>query len=126
MSKNEKALESGTLKCLFNGIASAKILDFMLVFRDWDYSKQDIAKNSNVSLRHAYKAIDKLEKLELIKKTRTIGKAQMYQYNTENPAAQLLQKFTLELAFQECQKIADAQIAKEEQTKQPKTPTISA
>jgi hypothetical protein len=95
MTKNEKALESGTLERLFNGLASAKILDFMFVFRDWEYSKQDIAKNSYVSLRHAYKAIHKLEKLELIKKTRIIGKAQMYQYNTGNPAAQLLQKFTL-------------------------------
>ena len=42
---NGKALETGPLERLFNGIASAKILDFLLVFRDYDYSKQDIAKN---------------------------------------------------------------------------------
>jgi hypothetical protein len=41
----------------------------------------------------------------------------MYQYNTQNPAAQLLQKFALELAGQEAQKIADQQIAKEEAAK---------
>ena len=90
----------------------------MHIFRDWDYSKMDIAKNSNVSFRHTLTAIKKLEQVELIKKTRTVGRAQMYQYNTENKAAQLLQKFAIELACQEAQKIADEEIAKEEQAKQ--------
>ena len=112
----------GQLEELFGGTATARILDFMLVFRDYDYSKQDIAKNSNVSFRHAYKAIDKLEKLELIRKTRTVGRAQMYKYNTEKQPAQLLQKFALDLAYQECQKIAEVEIAKEEQAKQQVNP----
>ena len=98
----------------------------MHIFRDWDYSKQDIARNSDVSFRHALKAIDKLAEVGLIKKTRTIGRAQMYQYNMENPAAQLLQKFALELAYQESLKIAAAEIAKEEQAKQVKAETIPA
>jgi DNA-binding MarR family transcriptional regulator len=96
----------------------------MHVFRDWDYSKQDIAENSDVSSRHAAKAIDKLEKLALIKKTRNVGRAQMYQYNMQNPAAQLLQKFALELAGQEAQKIADQEIAKEEAARKVQTETV--
>ncbi|MFB3889368.1 MAG: hypothetical protein ACE14S_07745 [Candidatus Bathyarchaeia archaeon] len=109
--------DPGPLERLFGNSATARILDFMHVFRDWDYSKQDIAENSDVSPRHAAKAIDKLERLELIKRTRNVGRAQMYQYNTQNPAAQLLQKFALELAGQEAQKIADKEIAKEEAPK---------
>jgi predicted DNA-binding protein YlxM (UPF0122 family) len=118
---NNKKHDIGQLEELFGSTATARILDFMGVFQDYDYSKQDIAKNSDVSPRHAYKAIDKLEKLQLIKKTRTIGRAQMYKFNTENQPAQLLQKFTLNLAYQECQKIATQEIAKE-----PRTETIPA
>jgi len=110
--------DSGPIERLFGSSAAARIIDFMQVFRDWDYSKQDIAENSDLSSRHAAKAIDKLEKLELIKKTRNVGRAQMYQYNIQNPAAQLLQKFSLEIAGQEAQKIADQEIAKEEASRQ--------
>jgi hypothetical protein len=110
--------DQATLERLFGSTATARILDFMHIFRDWDYSKMDIAKNSNVSFRHTLTAIEKLEQIELIKKTRTVGRAQMYQYNTENKAAQLLQKFAIELACQEAQKIADEEIAKEEKVKQ--------
>ena len=111
---SRKALETGPLERLFNGIASAKILDFLIVFNDYDYSKQDIAKNSNVSFRHTLREIEKLEKLELIKQIRTVGHAKMYKLNTENPQANLLQKFALDLAYQECQKIAEQELAKEE------------
>ena len=111
---NGKALQTGPLERLFNGIASAKILDFLTVFHDYDYSKQDIAKNSGVSFRHTLREIEKLEKLQLIKQTRTVGHAKMYKLNTENPNANLLQKFALDLAYQECQKIAEQELAKEE------------
>ncbi len=124
--KQTKNHDSGTLERLFGSSATARVLDFMHVFRDWDYSKQDIARNSDVSFRHALKAIDKLAEMGLIKKTRTIGRAQMYQYNIENSAAQLLQKFALDLAYQESLKIAEAEIAKEEQAKKQNVETIPA
>jgi len=114
--------DPGQLETLFGKhSATARILDFIHIFRDWDYNIQDIAENSNVSPRHTTIAIQKLEKLELIKKTRTVGNSQMYKYNTDSKAAMLLNKFTLELAGQEAQKIADQEIAKE-----PITETIPA
>jgi hypothetical protein len=78
----------------------------------------DVAKNSDVSFRHALREIAKLEELGLIKQTRTVGHAQMYKLNAENPAAILLRRFVLEIAGQEAQKIADHEIAKEEAAKQ--------
>ena len=99
--ENEKAIESGPLERLFNGTAPAKILDFLTVFRDYDYSKMDIAKNSGVSFRHALREIKKLENLSLIKQTRTVGHAQMYRLNAGNPTAQLLAKLALQLASTE-------------------------
>jgi len=108
-----KQHDPGQLEMLFGKSAVARILDFMHVFRDWDYNKQDIAKNSNVSPRHATIAIEKLEKVGLIKKTRTIGNAHMYKYNCENKAAMTLNSFTLELADQETQKIVEQELTKE-------------
>jgi hypothetical protein len=126
-TKIEKALETGPLERLYNGVAPAKILDFLTLFHDYDYSKMDMAKNSDVSFRHALREIAKLEELGLIKQTRTVGHAQMYKLNTENPAATLLRKFVLEIAGQEAQKIADREIAKEEAAKQAqKGETITA
>jgi len=125
--KTEKALETGPLERLYNGVAPAKILDFLALFREYDYSKMDIAKNSGVSFRHALREIAKLEELGLIKQIRTVGHAQMYKLDTENPAAILLRKFVLEIAGQEAQKIADQEIAKEEGAKQAqKTETVTA
>lgn len=100
-TETQKAIESGPLERLFNGTAPAKILDFLTVFRDYDYSKMDIAKNSGVSFRHALREIEKLEQLNLIKQTRTVGHAQMYRLNTDNPATTHLSKFTLQLASTE-------------------------
>lgn len=96
-----KAIESGPLERLFNGTAPAKILDFLTVFHDYDYSKMDIAKNSGVSFRHTLREIEKLERLNLIKQTRTVGHAQMYKLNTDNPATTHLSKLALQLASTE-------------------------
>ena len=109
----DKALQNGPLEQLFNGTTSARVLDFLSTFKDFDYSKQDIAKNSGVSMRHALREIAKLETLGLIVKTREVGHSQMYRYNSQNKAAGLLEKFGLELAFQACQKIANQERAEE-------------
>jgi hypothetical protein len=114
----EKALTNGgTLERLFTPV-TAKILDFLSIYRNYDYSKQDIAKYSGVSPRHATNAIEKLENLNLITHTRNVGHANMYKYNTDNPTAKLLQKFSLSLAFDECQKLAEQQLAHKNDPKQ--------
>jgi len=115
-TENQKAIESGPLERLFNGTAPAKILDFLTVFRDYDYSKMDIAKNSGVSFRHALREIEKLERLNLIKQTRNVGHAQMYRLNTDNPATTHLSKFALQLASTE----VDHELAKQQKEQQPK------
>jgi hypothetical protein len=122
MTRN-KNHEPATLERLFGSSTATRILDQLTLFQDDSYSKMEIAKNSDISFQHALKEIIKLEEQDLIKKTRTVGNAQMYKINTENPAVQLLIKFKFELARQEAQKIADAQITNEEQ---PKTQTIPA
>ena len=65
-----------------------KVLDFLIVAQDFDYSLKEIAKYSNVS----YPCIKQLKK-ELVKDkwiilTRKVGKAQMYKLNVKNPVVQ--------------------------------------
>lgn len=117
--ESEKAIESGPLERLFNGTAPAKILDFLTLFRDYDYSKMDIAKNSGVSFRHALREIEKLEQLNLIKQTRQVGHAQMYRLNADNAATQHLTKLALQLASTEI----DRELARQrkQQAKKEKT-----
>lgn len=118
-AETQKAIESGPLERLFNGTAPAKILDFLTVFRDYDYSKMDIAKNSGVSFRHALREIEKLERLNLIKQTRTVGHAQMYKLNTDNSATQHLSKLALQLASTE----VDHELARQEKEQHAKEKT---
>jgi len=114
---NEKALpEGGTLERLFTGNITAKILDFLSIHRNYDYNKQDIAKYSGVSMRHTLNVIEKLEKLGLIKHTRKVGHSHMYQYNTDNITAKTLYNFSLQLSFDECDKILEQQTGNEEIT----------
>lgn len=65
-----------------------KILDFLIVAQDFDYSLKDLAKFSGVS----YPCIKQIKK-ELVKNkwivmTRNVGKAQMYKLNLKSKKVQ--------------------------------------
>jgi len=88
----------GILGELFLGTSTAKILDFLLIFREFDYSESDIARNAGISTRHIYRAIPKLEKWGLIDNTRTSGRSKMYKINSNSEAIQHLEKFAFVIA----------------------------
>ena len=114
-TQTEKAMPyGGPLERLF-GSVTAKILDYMQVHcQTHNFSKQDIAKYSGVSPRHATIALKKLEKLELVKFTRNVGHADMYKYYTESENAQLLKKFTTKTALIECKTIVQEENSRTE------------
>jgi DNA-binding transcriptional ArsR family regulator len=118
MRTEEKALESGPLERLLGGSAVARILDFMVVFRRWDYSKMDIAKNSGVSFRHALREIPKLEKLGIIKETRRVGRAVMYQLDEDSPIGKTMKDLIFQMGRLEAEEAAREELAKEETAKE--------
>ena len=61
-----------------------RVLDFLIVFREYDYNKQDIAKNSNVSWNTLDRLWDNLIDSSIIIPTRKVGKSQMYKMNIDN------------------------------------------
>jgi hypothetical protein len=100
MSKNKtktKVLECGPLESVFPG-SKSKILDFLLVFREWDYSISDIAKSAGLSFKTALNEIRDLEKQQIVTKTRTVGKATMYKFNIKSKQGFYINKLAFELA----------------------------
>jgi len=85
-----------TLRKLFQDSGVAKLLDFLTLYKNFDYSKTEISRNSGVAWKTLYRIWPLLEKYGLVVKTRKIGRATMFKLNTENPVA----KAVWELAFQ--------------------------
>lgn len=74
-----------------------KVLDFLISFQAFDYPLTEIARNSEVSYSTLQTFWNKLEKNNIVIKTRRIGKSDMYKLNTKNPAVKQLIKFDLNL-----------------------------
>lgn len=88
----------GVLGDLFCGASTAKILDFLLMFREFDYSEADISRNAGVSARHLYRSLPKLEALDLVQQTRFSGRSKMYKLKANSSSIQALEKFVHEVA----------------------------
>jgi predicted ArsR family transcriptional regulator len=97
MIKMKKAVEIGPLESVFPG-STSKILDFLCVFKDWDYSVSDIAKNAGISFKTALHEIKSLEEQQVLSKTRTVGKATMYKLNLESKQGFHIDKLAFEIA----------------------------
>ena len=62
-----------------------KVLDFLIIAQDFDYSLKEIAKYSKVSYPCIKQLKKQLVKDKWITLTRKVGKAQMYKLNVKNP-----------------------------------------
>jgi len=69
-----------------------KVLDFLITYQLFDYPLTEIAKNSRVSYSTLQTFWDKLERNNIVLKTRRVGKSDLYKLNTKNPAVQQLIK----------------------------------
>lgn len=74
----------------FGNAPIVKVLDFLIENRIFDYSKTEIARESGIGWSTLHGIWTELEKNKIVSKTRTIGRAEMYRLNTENP---LVKKF---------------------------------
>ena len=67
-----------------------KVLDFLMTYREFDYSLTDIAKESGVGWTTINSFFSKLIEKGMVKETRQVGRAKLYKLNTENPIVQKL------------------------------------
>ena len=67
-----------------------KVLDFLMDNEAFDYSKTDISEGAKMSRATLFKVWPRLEALDLITATRTVGQAKMYRLNKKNPIVKKL------------------------------------
>ena len=68
----------------FGGYPLIKILDFLILSRDMDYSMTEIAKNSGVGWSSFSEIWPNLIKKDIVTLIRTVGNAKLYKLNLEN------------------------------------------
>ena len=71
----------------FGGYPVNRVLDFLVIHEEFDYSMTEIAHESGVGYSTLKLFWPRLEKEKIVKKTRIVGNAKMYQLNFDNPIA---------------------------------------
>ncbi|MFQ5762424.1 MAG: hypothetical protein ACE5PO_05260 [Candidatus Bathyarchaeia archaeon] len=101
-------LPSLGLRTIFGDTVRARILDFLTLYRDADYSMSEIARNSHVSWRSFNREFPQLVELDLVKEVGKRGPARLYRFaNPENPATNLLVKLANQVAIQKTRHLAE-------------------
>ncbi len=77
---------------MFGNSPILRVLDFFMVYEDFDYSMIDIAKNSGIGYSTLKLFWNDLIKYDIVKKTRKIGKAKLFKLNIQNSVVQQFRK----------------------------------
>lgn len=85
-----------------------KVLDFFLDNGVYDYSKTDVFEETGVSRVTLQEIFEQLESRGIIRETRAVGNAKMYQLNKENLLVKRLIKIDLMLCGIEEKQMVEA------------------
>lgn len=77
-----------------------RVLDFLVVNEDFDYSMTDIAQLSGVGYSTLKLFWNRLEESSIVANTRTVGKAKMYKLDTSNSVVKKFRDFYWETTKQ--------------------------
>lgn len=83
---------------VFGNGPEVRVLDFLMDHVGYDYTITDVARETGVSRPTLYKMWDNFIQLGLIKKTRRIGNAQLYELDGENPIVKKMEQFDFSLS----------------------------
>ncbi|MBI4214898.1 hypothetical protein HY546_02795 [archaeon] len=107
---------------VFGGSPLIKVLDFLLTYREFDYSLTDIARESGVGWNTLHSFFPKLAEKDIVRETRQVGRARLYKLNIENPIVKKL----IEIDNILTSKAVDEELIKQEiHTKATKAHTIA-
>ena len=85
---------------IFGDSPILRVLDFLIVNDDFDYSMTDIAALSGVGYATLKLFWQELEKNEIVIKTREVGKAKLYKLNDKNVVVKKFKEFYWETVRQ--------------------------
>ena len=91
---------------IFGNSPVLRVMDFLAVNEDFDYSMTDIAKLSGVGYATLKLFWSTLEKGGVVANTRRVGKARMYRLNLINPVVKKFREFYWEITKQQI-KVSD-------------------
>ncbi len=75
-----------------------KVIDFFLTFREFDYSKTQVASETEISRITIDKIWPKLVKAQIIMPTRTMGAAELCKLNLHNPRVKALIEMDMKIS----------------------------
>ncbi len=85
---------------IFGDSPILRVLDFLVVNEDFDYSMTDIAGLSGIGYSTLKLFWAKLEEEKIVENTRTVGKAKMYKLSSANPVIKKFRDFYWETTRQ--------------------------
>ena len=89
---------------IFGDSPTLRVMDFLIINEDFDYSMTDIAKDSGVGYSTLKLFWITLEKSKIVVQTRIVGKAKMYKLNVANPVVKKFRDFYWEITKQKVHK----------------------
>ena len=89
----------------FGDTPMVRMLNFLILGKDFDYSMTDISNGSHVGWTSFTRAWKELEKIKAVIHTRDIGRAKLYKLNTQDPTVQKLIKLHWEIIKTETDKM---------------------
>ncbi len=88
----------------------ARMIDFLVENKGFDFSKKEIAEGAGISGTSLFKYWNKLEKYSIVKKTRTYGKTKLYTLNSESEPVKKLLALELELIRKEMEEKVEVKV----------------
>ena len=88
----------------------SRVVDFLLENRPFDYSKTQISKNSEVGWSTLHGIWKVLERTQIVKQTRAVGRSQMYRLNEENPVVRKLIELDAQITEMYADKAAEEEL----------------
>ncbi|MFO8016432.1 MAG: helix-turn-helix domain-containing protein [Candidatus Woesearchaeota archaeon] len=85
---------------IYGQTADKRVIEHLLENQDIDLAVSDIAKGTGLSRPKAYQIIHNFEKKGYVRKTRIVGKTQLYMLNKKNRVVRLFMR-----DFKECLKM---------------------
>ncbi len=107
--------EKTSFRLVFGDSPAVKVLDFLIDNQEFDYSLTDIAKGAEIAWSTLHDCWPELVALGIVKKTRKIGRAELYKLNRGDP----LVKRLLELDLFISRQYIGMEAGKEEAGKEP-------
>ena len=89
---------------VFGDSPVVKVLDFLIDNQEFDYNLTDIARKAEVGWTTLHQFWKDLVKLQIVRKTRRIGRAEMYKLNIENQLVKKIIEIDLLVSTQLIQK----------------------